>query len=124
MHTGIVWNYHKLAVVEEAKSLVCTVYELTNSLPRSETFGLAAQLNRSAISIGANIVEGASRASAKDFAHYLSIAIGSGSECEFLIEIAVSLGLVDAKQAEDVADHAQKVKRMTVQLRKAILARQ
>jgi len=53
------------------------------------------------VSIAANIAEGSSRSSNKDFSHFLEIAIGSAFELETLLVIAFERKyLSDAKKTE------------------------
>ena len=51
-------TFRDLTVWQPAMELATTVYRLTNRFPRSEQFGLTAQMRRSATSIPANIAEG------------------------------------------------------------------
>ena len=62
--------------------LASQVYELTNSLPRSEVFGLSSQTERAAVSIPSNIAEGAKRNHKTEYIQFLSIANGSVVELE------------------------------------------
>ena len=62
---------------QESRQLTTAIYKLTETFPESERFGLTNQLRRAAVSVGANIAEGASRFSAKEQAHFSSIAYGS-----------------------------------------------
>ncbi|MFA6535952.1 MAG: four helix bundle protein [Candidatus Paceibacterota bacterium] len=80
-------SYKKLIVWQKGVDLVTEIYALTAKLPRSETYGLISQIQRSAVSIPSNITEGSRRRSKKDFQHFLSISFGSGSELETQIEI-------------------------------------
>ena len=67
---------------------VVTVYRATESFSKEERFGLTSQIRRAAVSIPANIAEGAARDSPKEFAHFLSNAQGSASELETELLIA------------------------------------
>ena len=50
---------HKdLIVWQKAMDLVIAVYKLTRGFPKSEVYGLAAQMQRAAVSIPSNIAEG------------------------------------------------------------------
>lgn len=76
-----------LLVWKKSMELVEEVYHLTGTLPNHEKFGIISQLNRAAVSIPANISEGAARGSTRDYLRFLHIATGSASELETLIEI-------------------------------------
>src|SRR2546423_4045490 len=84
--------HEKLDVWNRSIDLVMSVYKATESFPREERFGLTSQIRRAAVSIPANIAEGAARDSPKEFTHFLSTAQGSASELETEILIAHKLG--------------------------------
>ncbi len=67
---------HKLQVWQEGIELVVDLYKITNSFPKSETYGLTSQIRRAVVSIPSNIAEGAGRKSKKEFLHYLDISRG------------------------------------------------
>lgn len=84
-------GYKKLIVWQEAKKLVVLIYRLTDSLPKSEDFGLKSQMRRAAVSIIANLAEGWLRRSSKDKLHYLEISEGSLLELETEAEVTVAV---------------------------------
>ena len=75
--------------------LVLAVYKKSDRFPKEERFGLTSQIRRAAVSIPANIAEGAGRRSTKEFAHFLSNSQGSASELETELIIAHRLGYLD-----------------------------
>jgi four helix bundle protein len=79
------------------------------------------QIMRAASSVPANIAEGAMRSSPRDFANFLSIAIGSTAELHALLLIAADSGLVSADRAGGAANEAKELRRMLVSLRGRIL---
>lgn len=85
-------KHHDLRVWQDGIALVKLVYALTKTFPREELFGLTSQMRRAAVSIPANIAEGAARSTRKEFAYFLVIARGSLSELETLVLIATELG--------------------------------
>jgi four helix bundle protein len=72
--------------------LVRSVYELTNTFPKQEMYGLVAQMRRAAVSSPSNVAEGAARSSRKEFAQFLNVAKGSLSELETQLLISADLG--------------------------------
>jgi four helix bundle protein len=84
-------DYTKIEAWRLADDLTVVVYERTRSFPREEIYGLTSQLRRAAYSVPANIVEGASRESKKDYLHFLYIARGSLSETQYFIHLARQL---------------------------------
>jgi four helix bundle protein len=97
-------NHRSLKVFHLADRLALLVYSRTKGFPRAEEFGLCSQMRRAAVSIAANIVEGAARRSERDFARMLEIAYGSSRELEYDISLALRLGYLSEKHAEDMSD--------------------
>ena len=87
------------------------VYRLTASFPSAERFALTSQLRRSAVSVPANIAEGAGRFSPKEFRRFLSISAGSVSELQYHLELARALGYI-AEGSNAVYELAHRVKRL------------
>ncbi len=75
-------NYKQLIVWQKGVELVKLAYLLTKQLPQEEKFGIISQINRASISIPANIAEGSSRDSDKDYCRFLQIALGSAFELQ------------------------------------------
>jgi four helix bundle protein len=86
--------HEKLDVWNKSVDFVVTVYKATESFPKEERFGLTSQIRRAAVSVPANVAEGAARRSPKEFAHFLSNAQGSASELETELLIAHRLGFL------------------------------
>ncbi len=93
-------DYTKIEAWRLADDLTVAVYERTRSFPREEIYGLTSQLRRASYSVPANIVEGASRESKKDYLHFLYIARGSLSETQYFIHLALRLEYLSTEEAD------------------------
>jgi four helix bundle protein len=87
-------GHRKLKVWQEAVELVVDLDKVTDSFPKSETYGLTSQIRRAGVSVPCNIAEGAGRKSKKEFAHHLHISRGSLSELDTLMVIGERLGYI------------------------------
>lgn len=87
--------HRSLKVWQQAMELVTAIYSATSSFPAQEKFGLISQMQRAAVSVPANIAEGFARNGTKELLHFLSIAAGSLSELDTLIELAARLGYLN-----------------------------
>ena len=77
-----VTNYKGLIVWQKSMDLVVEIYKITKILPKYETYGLADQMRRAAISIPSNIAEGQGRNSSRECVHFLKISRGSCAELD------------------------------------------
>ena len=87
-------SYKDLKVWQKSIDLVEEIYSLTEKFPKSETYGLVAQMQRAAIAIPSNIAEGQKRGHSKEFLQFLYISYGSGAELETQIEICKRLNKI------------------------------
>jgi four helix bundle protein len=92
-------SHRDLIAWQEAMNLAEGIYQQTEDFPKRETYGLAAQIRRAAVSIPSNIAEGAARNSSRELFHYLGIAIGSLAELETQVELAARLGYISKDPA-------------------------
>jgi four helix bundle protein len=91
--------HERLEVWRDAMDLVEAIYRFSSVFPDSERFGLVSQIRRAAVSIPANIAEGAARRSTKEYVRFLSIARGSLSEADTHVQIAERLRLASPNEA-------------------------
>ena len=71
-------------------------------------------MTRAAVSIPSNIAEGAGRNSDKDFAHFISIAIGSLYELNTQIVLSERLGFIDHSQSQELQKKLDNLQRKSV----------
>lgn len=105
-------SFDKLLVWQRAHSLVLKIYEVTNSFPKEEIWGLTSQIRRSAVSVPSNIVEGKARGSRKDFKRFLLIARGSLEEVKYQSLLAKELKYINDEQYEEIAVMIEDVGRL------------
>jgi four helix bundle protein len=108
-------------VWKNSHRLTLEVYRLTPKFPRSERFGLSAQLRRAASSIAVNIAEGAGRRSPPDYARFLDISLGSANETEYLLTLAHELGLLDPETFLELMDRIDHIRRQLLRLHTAVI---
>lgn len=95
--------HKKLNVWQKSIILIQKVYELTGSFPKIEIYGLTNQMRRAAISIPANISEGAARQTKKEFIQFLHVAQGSLSELDTHLEISQRLGYLKENSVQEIS---------------------
>ena len=113
-------DYKKLKVFHAVDDLVVAVYGATAAFPREERFGLTSQMRRAAVSVPANIVEGAARYSDGEFAHFLNIAYGSLAELRYFLHLSKRLGFLDEDAHAPIAAQADEASRMLNGLMKSV----
>ena len=85
-------NHRDLAVWQKSMALAVSVHALSKQMPREETFGLASQMRRAAVSVPSNTAEGAARHTTKEFLTFLYIARGSLAELETQLRLTRAIG--------------------------------
>ncbi len=118
MSHGRVEHHKDLAVWQQGVELVADVYSMSRELPADERFGLTSQMRRAAISVPANIAEGAARGSRAEFARFVLIARGSLAELETHLYVANRLGFVTEPQV--LLDRVASLRGMLINLHRSL----
>jgi four helix bundle protein len=105
-------SFEDLEVWQKAMELVISVYQVTQSFPSDERFGLTSQLRRAAVSIPSNIAEGQGRRSTGEFLNLLSIARGSLMEVRTQLELARRLQYVPEDNSACIKEECNTVGRL------------
>lgn len=97
-------DYKNIKAYQLADKLVLEVYKLTKSFPKDEVYGLVSQIRRAAVSVPANIAEGASRQHKRDYLNFLYIARGSLAETDYLLYLSNKLDYLKREEFEKTDD--------------------
>jgi four helix bundle protein len=116
-------SFRELLVWQKGIALTKGVYALTQRFPADEKFGLVSQLRRAAVSVPSNIAEGQARRSSAEFAHFLSVCLGSLAELEPQLIIARELRLAEESQIEPLIDRIHELQKMLHSLRSKLTTR-
>jgi four helix bundle protein len=111
-------DFRGIKVWEKAHLLTIAIYRTTKPFPADERYGLTSQLRRAAMSIPANIAEGSSRRSDKEFANFLNFAMGSASEVEYLLLLSKDIGHLKPTVHAALQADIEEVKRMLTAFQK------
>ncbi len=102
-------TFQDLLVWQKAHAFVLEAYRLTATFPRSETYGLAVQMRRAAVSIPANIAEGFRRRGKADKARFLNMGEGSVEECRYFLILTKDLGYGDTQPLSAALEEVSKL---------------
>ena len=112
-------SYKELRVWQAAKELAVEIYKITSAGKLSKDFGLKDQMQRSAVSIAANIAEGYEGNSNNDFIRFLHISKGTLSELKALIEISKDIGYIVENEYKELEEKSNNIGKMITNLIKA-----
>jgi four helix bundle protein len=116
-------TYRDLIVWQKSMDLVAKCYDFSKFLPASEAYGLAAQIQRAAVSIPANIAEGYGRHHLGDYLHHVSMANGSLKELETHFLIAARLEYLSKERCEQILKLTDEIGRMLAALTRGLRKR-
>lgn len=100
------------------------VYRCSASWPSDERFGLISQVRRAAVSVAANIAEGAGRKGTGEFIQFIGVARGSLAEVETHLLIAGRLGYLTPDQLQPLLAEMERIGRMLSALSTRLKQRQ
>ena len=105
-------SHKDLDVWRLAVELATDTYRATKAFPKDEQYGMVSQMRRSAVSIASNIAEGAARQGAKEFSQFLHFALGSASELDTQLEIAMRVDLAMPAELEKLQASTTRIGQM------------
>lgn len=104
-------RFEDLEIWKSSIEIAKLIYELTKKEKFSRDFGLKEQIQRAAVSISSNIVEGFEKNNNNEFARFLKIAKGSAGEVRNQLYIALSLNYISENEFNKLNEELLKLSR-------------
>ncbi len=95
-------NFRNWDIWKESIEFVTHIYSLAADFPDTEKYGIISQIQRAAVSIPANISEGAGRKTDRELIRFLDISLGSSFEVETLLIVAHNLKYINDEQKDEI----------------------
>ena len=113
-------SFKDLIVWQKSHEMTLKIYKITLTFPIEEKFGIVSQMRRAAYSVSANIVEGHSRNSKKEFLHFLNIAKGSLEELKYFIILSKDLGYLKKEIATELEEKTDEISKILYSFTKSL----
>jgi four helix bundle protein len=113
-------DFKKLQVWQKAHALSLNVERACKGIRSSMYASLRSQLFRAAMSISANIAEGSSQRSRKEFARFVGIALSSCSEVEHHLIVARDLQTIPESTFDSLVMQTITIRKMLYGLRRRL----
>jgi four helix bundle protein len=117
-------DFKKLLVWQKAHAMALDAHQVAGRIRKADHAALRSQIVRAAMSVPANIVEGCSQESAKQFSRFLLIALNSATELEYHVIMARDLGIVRSEESLSLLSQTIEVRKMIHGLRRRLATRQ
>ena len=108
----MVMYWRDLEVWKQSHNLVLLIYKIIGNFPASEKYALSDQIKRSAYSVTANIVEGHSRQTTKEFIKFLYQARGSMEELRYFLLLSKDLRYLTHAQYDALEERSISINKM------------
>ena len=115
-------RFEDLEAWQKVRELAQIVYQRTKNGQFSRDYGLRDQIRRAVVSIMANIAEGFSRRSNKEFCQFLFIAKSSAAELQSHAYVALDQAYIEKGDFEKLYDKLDHASRMISNLIKYLTA--
>lgn len=114
-------GFESLNVWQTARIFAVEVYRASNQGSFKRDWGLKDQIRRAAVSIASNIAEGHQRKYRREFARFLTIALGSAGEVRTQLYLAQDLGHLPPPEAERLLQCARSLSASIDRLRVTVV---
>ncbi|MCZ7646339.1 MAG: four helix bundle protein [Planctomycetota bacterium] len=106
-------RFQDLAVYQKAWQVSRTIYQLSKSFPKEETYSLTSQVRRSSRSVGAQIAEAwAKRRYPREFVRKMTEADAEQMETQHWIREAFACGFIDEATGAHLTESCGEIGRM------------
>lgn len=112
-----IFYFEKLSVWQKGRDLVKLIYEITDSFPIKEGYGLSDQIRRAAVSVPSNIAESSGRIGNKDRLRFLNFAYGSLMELRCQLVLSEDLGYISSESNRNLSHIIVEISRMITAMR-------
>jgi four helix bundle protein len=113
-------DFRKLRVWQAARALVIDAYRVTLRLRGPQSANVSDQLNRAAMSVSRNIIEGNAHESPRERARYFRYALASVSETEGHVQLCRDLEMITESDFERLVAQVVDVRKMLHGLLKSL----
>ena len=111
-------NHKGLEAWKVAMDAVMETYDLSESFPRAELYGLVSQMRRAAVSVPSNVAEGYVRGGRAEI-NQLGIALGSIAELDTQLEVVRRRAYITSDRAAHLQELIVSTRRLVNGLRRA-----
>jgi len=102
--------------------LAAEVYRLSATWPRSELYGITAQIRRAALSAPTNLAEGSAKRGRREFARFADMSLGSLAELSYLLRFAHRVGYLTDIEHDGIQSLRNSAGKLTWRLLRALRA--
>jgi len=113
-------DFKKYDIWKLSHQFTLDVYDISKNFPKDEVYGITSQIRRASSSIPTNISEGCGRSSDAEFSRFLTIALGSANEVEYLIILSKDLNYLSENQFIRLNEEINTIKRKTYTLKEKL----
>ena len=113
-------DFRKLRVWQAAQALVIDAYRVTRGMRGPQSANIADQLNRAAMSVPTNIIEGNAHESPRERLRYFRYALASVSETEGHVQLGRDLEMISESDFERLVAQVVDVRKMLHGLLKSV----
>jgi len=105
-------SHRDLLVWQKSVDLVDLLYEMTDSFPKHELYGMSSQLRRAGVSVPSNIAEGNGRGTTQDYIRFLFTSYGSLMEVDTHVHLAQHRNYITQGDEDRVIERLSEIGRM------------